>query len=1450
MDSDMCIELEVPSARLARLKFSVLTERDLEKMSVLSVDVAADVTNAKLGLPNEASECSTCGATDTKNCDGHYGIIKLPMDFCHPYFVRETVNILNNFCPGCKSIKTKGSKTTPKTPTSPNLQPTSCNYCAGHQGKGYPKMKFKVASKNLVGKMASVVSVEVADKKLPKKFQDKMFNEMISADYWSFIKADPSQKEMGSNSFMKSRNLSPFQVYSLLKDLDPETINKMVVWRESLFLTCLPVTPNGNRVIETADKMFFDKRTTAYKKLFDFKANEFGSRVHDCLSVSKLHTEKSTNTDIKSGVKLMKDVILSKRTDHSFRMVVVGDPNINFGEIGLPWDICQAMVIAETLDILNQERLQAFCKLSLLEKGEFRVRRKGNLVSFRNVTALEIGDIVYRNLDEGDLVLVNRPPSIHQHSLFALSVRVLPMDSVTSLNPVCCSPLRGDFDGDCLHGYIPQSINVRVELRELVDIHTQLVNGQNGRSLLSLCHDSLTAVYLLREKGVFLNKIEMQQLGMSCRREILIQKCYLSTDLTASPCKVAPREWSSTPAILKASSHLHNSVWTGNQLLSMLFPQCFDYVSPSNGIHICKGEIMYSTLESSWLQDTDNNIFSSLVKHYGSEALDILCCAQEVLLEWISTRGFSVSLTDLYICSDAHSRTKMLEEVNYGLHEAEQRLHTEQLMVDLAKEDFLRQIKDNQNFEGLKDGNTCHFKDMAVLNRLSVSAFKEVFRDLQSLIFRYSIKDNSLLAMVKAGSKGSLLKLIEQGVTLGLQHSTVPLSFSIPRKISSKSGFEATDVQQYSANNVPYAVVESSFLEGLNPGDCFMHSMASRSTSFGDNASVPGTLFKNLMSYMRDLYLAYDGTVRNLNGDQVIQFTYDVSQDSSVQYNCGHEFKNTYDVNYLGSPVGSLAACSIAEAAYSVLDQPNRTLESSPLLNLKKLLESSSQKKSTVDQTVSLFLSKKLERWLYGFEYGASKVKSHLERVLFSDVVSTVMINFAQQEICEASKERNFSSRVPKVLPVVECVFHLCKKEMKKRGLNADSVIDVLNQECDCVGSKHKVNLPKLHIFVRSCSIADAHKEHDEALCIIVISELSNRHPNLLNTFRDLVIPLLLGTIVGGCSEIQKVDILWNDGSGSSKAEVSTGELYLKVHFSETCKTGESWNLLVDKCLPIMDIIDWEKSHPDSIPDIHCAYGIDGARDHFLSKLKVIVSQIGKSILLEHLVLIADCLSLTGEFVGLNAKGIARQRNLASVSSPFTQACFSNSEACFIKAAKKGLEDSLLGALDAAAWGKEIPIGTGGKFDILYSGKVPEVPKPTDIYSILSCHLPPKGKDVEIKVPTAHKYMSPKISRTTIENTIERMSTILRDILHKRYSIDDSVSEEDKVLLMQVLHFHPKSTEKMGTGIQDIKVGRHPEHPKTRCFLIIRNDGSVEDFSYIKCVEGARKALDYGFHQM
>ncbi|KAI4327020.1 hypothetical protein L6164_019525 [Bauhinia variegata] len=162
-----------------------------------------------------------------------------------------------------------------------------------------------------------------------------------------------------------------------------------------------------------------------------------------------------------------------------------------------------------------------------------------------------------------------------------------------------------------------------------------------------------------------------------------------------------------------------------------------------------------------------------------------------------------------------------------------------------------------------------------------------------------------------------------------------------------------SDVPEFVQSYIPYAVVENSFLSWLNPLECFVHSVTSRDSSFGDNADLPGTLTRRLMFLMRDLCNAYDGTVRNSYGNQIIQFSYDTDKDSSSS-SCGQ-------------PVGALSACAISEAAYSALDQPISLFETSPRLNFKKVLECGSKEKSG-EQTVSLFLSEKLGRERHGFE--------------------------------------------------------------------------------------------------------------------------------------------------------------------------------------------------------------------------------------------------------------------------------------------------------------------------------------------------------------------------------------------------------------------------------------------------------------------------------------------------
>ena len=649
----------------------------------------------------------------------------------------------------------------------------------------------------------------------------------------------------------------------------------------------------------------------------------------------QLCSDKSSNNDLASaqqkkiadpstsfGLRWIKDVVLGKRSDHCFRMVVVGDPCLKISEIGIPCHIAERLTVSERLNRWNFDKLSDCCGLHFFEKGEVYVRRKGGLVRVRRITELQIGDTIYRPLSDGDIVLINRPPSIHLHSVIALSVKVFPVTSALSINPLCCSPLRGDFDGDCLHGYVPQSIDARVELSEQIALDKQLINGQNGRNLLSLSQDSLTAAHLVMEDGVFLNLFQMQQLQMCCSYQHLL------------------------PAIVKSPS-LNSLVWTGKQLFSMLLPQGFDYEFPSNGVLVSNGELL-SSEGSFWLRDNNNNLFQSLVKHCRGEILDFLFAAQEVLCEWLSIQGLSVSLSDLYLTSDSYARKNMMDEIFFGLQEAEQMCNFKQLMVDSCR-DFLVEGGE-ENAVVLDVERLCYEKQKsAALSQASVDAFKYVFRDIQNLVYKYASKDNSLMVMFKAGSKGNLLKLVQHSMCLGLQHSLVPLSFRVPHQLScaawnnqrAHGTFQKDDDTPGCAKSfIPSAVVENSFLSGLNPLECFVHSVISRDSSFSDNADLPGTLNRRLMFLMRDLYTAYDGTVRNAYGNQVIQFSYNINEDTQTANSSTHDlFGGSVDACDAigGQPVGSLSASAISEAAYSALDQPISLLETSPLLNLKVL---------------------------------------------------------------------------------------------------------------------------------------------------------------------------------------------------------------------------------------------------------------------------------------------------------------------------------------------------------------------------------------------------------------------------------------------------------------------------------------------------------------------------------
>jgi hypothetical protein len=63
----------------------------------------------------------------------------------------------------------------------------------------------------------------------------------------------------------------------------------------------------------------------------------------------------------------------------------------------------------------------------------------------------------------------------------------------------------------------------------------------------------------------------------------------------------------------------------------------------------------------------------------------------------------------------------------------------------------------------------------------------------------------------------------------------------------------------------------------------------------------------------------------------------------------------------------------------------------------------------------------------------------------------------------------------------------------------------------------------------------------------------------------------------------------------------------------------------------------------------------------------------------------------------------------------------------------------------------------------------------------------------------------------------------------------EAIDGNDADFLKQLLELHEKKEQKL-RDFERFEVGTHPGFDKTRCFFVVRKDGTKEDFSITKCI--------------
>nr|AOE43181.1 RNA polymerase II largest subunit/RNA polymerase II core subunit [Cavenderia deminutiva] len=551
---------------------------------------------------------------------------------------------------------------------------------------------------------------------------------------------------------------------------------------------------------------------------------------------------KSIRQRLKGKEGRIRGNLMGKRVDFSARTVITADPNLSIDQVGVPRSIALNLTYPETVTPFNIERMRELIRRGPDEHpgAKYIIREDGQRFDLRFVkkltdSHLEVGYKVERHVQDGDVVIFNRQPSLHKMSMMGHRIKVMPY-STFRLNLSVTTPYNADFDGDEMNLHVPQTLETRSEVIEIMMVPRQIVSPQSNRPVMGIVQDSLLGSRLFTKRDSFIERDLMMNILMW---------------LPSWDGKIP------TPAVLKPKK-----LWTGKQLFSLIIPKInlTRFTSTHNDkekeksemaadtvVIIDQGELMSGILCKRSLGSANGSIIHVVMNEHGHEHTRLFIDqTQTVVNHWLINHGFTVGIGDTI--ADAATMAKVQNAITSA------KTQVKELIIKAQSNSFECQPGKSmlESFE--KEVNR-------VLNTARDDAGTSAQRSLQ--------ESNNVKAMVNAGSKGSFINISQMMACVGQQNvegKRIPFGFqnrTLPHFTKDDYGPESR------------GFVENSYLRGLTPQEFFFHAMGGREGLIDTavKTSETGYIQRRLVKAMEDVSVKYDATVRNSLGD-VIQFAY------------------------------------------------------------------------------------------------------------------------------------------------------------------------------------------------------------------------------------------------------------------------------------------------------------------------------------------------------------------------------------------------------------------------------------------------------------------------------------------------------------------------------------------------------------------------------------------------
>jgi DNA-directed RNA polymerase II subunit RPB1 len=726
-----------PREYISHVEFGVFSPDEIKRFAVVNVTepsmysaslpIANGTADHRMGSVDRRLACGTCKQS-INDCPGHAGMIVLNFPVVHPSFLDTILKILKSVCFFCSELLLSEADKTQVRRAKDRKQKLVLSAALAKNKKACPCCTGPVPTYSKQG-------------------------QHLKCDFSKVKFADAEEAQYCQRPFTAGEVRT---ILCTVRDCDCLLLglNPKVSRPEHFVLTVVVVPPPVVRpsvvISEGSKARGQDDLTAKYCDIIKANAQvklilekEAGSIPRVGLSLAAqqavndlaFHVSTLMNNDLRgqrqsvqrSGLPTksimsrlkgkdgrIRGFLMGKRVDFSARSVISPDSQMDVDQVGIPEVVAQRLTVPIHVMACNLELVRGLVKNP--GSGARTICRDGKCVTIlefadRDGEAknLAVGDVVERVLQNDDIVLFNRQPSLHIGSMMGYRVLICKGSRTFRLNLACTGVSNADYDGDEMNVHAPQDPAAQTEARLLMAVPRHIISAQSNKPSIGLVQDTLIGAWLLTADDVSLS-----------RRQL----CVLHTCLHYALRPMPPGD-----------------VFTGKQAFSLLFPQRLHYQNTRTGVEIEAGELKKGRLCRQTLGTASGSLVHYMWLFQGPKcAQEFLSDAQRLVGRWLQWRGFSIRLSD---CEpDAEILSKMKAIVALAESKAH-KIATDQGLQGSAPEVLEESIS-------------------AISNKVLTDAGKIVHSRLDE-------RGNALYQDILSGAKGNLVNIAQLMGLVGQQ---------------------------------------------------------------------------------------------------------------------------------------------------------------------------------------------------------------------------------------------------------------------------------------------------------------------------------------------------------------------------------------------------------------------------------------------------------------------------------------------------------------------------------------------------------------------------------------------------------------------------------------------------------------------------------------------------------